>query len=62
MACSPPSREHWERLDFVVHAIAFSDPNELKGRYVDTTRAQFPAQHGHLVLFLHRCCAAAPRR
>jgi enoyl-[acyl-carrier protein] reductase I len=31
----------WERLDFVVHAIAFSDPNELKGRYVDTTRANF---------------------
>lgn len=31
----------WGRLDFVVHAIAFSDPNELKGRYVDTTRANF---------------------
>lgn len=33
--------ERWGRLDFVVHAIAFSDPNELKGRYVDTTRANF---------------------
>ena len=33
--------KEWERLDFVVHAIAFSDPNELKGRYVDTTRANF---------------------
>ena len=32
---------HWERLDFLVHAIAFSDPNELKGRYVDTSRANF---------------------
>ncbi len=31
----------WQRLDFVVHAIAFSDPNELKGRYVDTTRTNF---------------------
>ena len=31
----------WERLDFVVHAIAFSDSNELKGRYVDTSRANF---------------------
>src|SRR5471032_1671749 len=28
-------------LDFVVHAIAFSDREELKGRYVDTTRANF---------------------
>ena len=31
----------WDRIDFVVHAIAFSDPNELKGRYVDTTRGNF---------------------
>ncbi len=28
-------------LDFVVHAIAFSDKNELQGRYADTTRANF---------------------
>jgi enoyl-[acyl-carrier protein] reductase I len=33
--------ERWQRLDFVVHAIAFSDAEELKGRYVDTTRANF---------------------
>jgi enoyl-[acyl-carrier protein] reductase I len=31
----------WKRLDFVVHAIAYSDRNELKGRYVDTTRENF---------------------
>ena len=31
----------WGHLDFVVHAIAFSDKRELKGRYVDTTRANF---------------------
>ncbi len=31
----------WGSLDFVVHAIAHSDKNELKGRYVDTTRANF---------------------
>lgn len=31
----------WGGLDFVVHAIAFSDKNELKGRYVDTTRDNF---------------------
>jgi len=33
--------EHWQRLDFVVHAIAFSDKDELKGKYVDTTRGNF---------------------
>jgi enoyl-[acyl-carrier protein] reductase I len=31
----------WGSLDFLVHAIAFSDAKELKGRYVDTTRANF---------------------
>ena len=32
---------HWGELDFLVHAIAFSDRDELKGRYVDTSRANF---------------------
>jgi enoyl-[acyl-carrier protein] reductase I len=32
---------HWGGLDFLVHAIAFSDRDELKGRYVDTSRANF---------------------
>jgi enoyl-[acyl-carrier protein] reductase I len=31
----------WGKLDFLVHAIAFSDKNELKGRYADTTRENF---------------------
>jgi enoyl-[acyl-carrier protein] reductase I len=31
----------WGRLDFLVHAIAFSDKNELDGRYVDTTETNF---------------------
>lgn len=34
-------RKKWDSLDFVVHALAFSDRNELKGRYCDTTRANF---------------------
>jgi enoyl-[acyl-carrier protein] reductase I len=34
-------RDDWGTLDFVVHAIAFSDKDELKGRYLDTTRANF---------------------
>jgi enoyl-[acyl-carrier protein] reductase I len=31
----------WGRLDFLVHAIAFSDKNELTGKYVVTSRANF---------------------
>jgi len=34
-------REAWGGLDFVVHAIAYSDKEELKGRYVDTSRDNF---------------------
>jgi enoyl-[acyl-carrier protein] reductase I len=31
----------WGKLDFLVHSLAFSDREELKGRYVDTSRANF---------------------
>ncbi len=31
----------WGNLDFIVHAIAFSDKNELKGRYIDTSLDNF---------------------
>jgi enoyl-[acyl-carrier protein] reductase I len=31
----------WGKMDFLVHAIAFSDKNELKGRYADSTRENF---------------------
>ncbi len=34
-------RDRWGQLDFLVHAIGFSDKNELRGRYVDTTPANF---------------------
>ncbi|HVT53782.1 MAG TPA: enoyl-ACP reductase FabI [Dongiaceae bacterium] len=33
--------KEWNTVDFVVHAIAFSDKDELKGLYVDTTRRNF---------------------
>lgn len=33
--------KRWTTFDFVVHAIAYSDKEELKGRYVDTTRDNF---------------------
>ncbi len=34
-------KDKWGGLDFVVHAIAYSDKEELKGRYVDTSRENF---------------------
>jgi enoyl-[acyl-carrier protein] reductase I len=34
-------KEKWGKLDFLVHSIGFSDKNELKGKYADTTRANF---------------------
>jgi enoyl-[acyl-carrier protein] reductase I len=33
--------ERWGRLDFVVHAIGATDPAALRGKYIDTTRANF---------------------
>ena len=33
--------KRWGKLDFVVHAIGFSDKGELRGRYVDTSRQNF---------------------
>ena len=34
-------KERWQRLDFVVHAIGFSDKNELRGKFVDTSMDNF---------------------
>jgi enoyl-[acyl-carrier protein] reductase I len=34
-------KEKWGKIDFLVHAIAFSDKNELKGKYADTSRENF---------------------
>ena len=33
--------KRWDRLDFLVHAIAFSDKSELQGRFLNTSRANF---------------------
>src|SRR6266545_3119064 len=33
--------QRWGSMDFLVHAIAFSDKSELKGRYADTSRDNF---------------------
>jgi Enoyl-[acyl-carrier-protein] reductase (NADH) len=34
-------KKSWDRLDFVVHAIGFSDKNELRGGYIDTSLDNF---------------------
>ena len=34
-------KEKWGKIDFLVHSIGFSDKNELKGKYADTSRANF---------------------
>ena len=46
--------DEWGGLDFVVHAIGFSDKNELKGLYADTTPRELHPHHGDLLLLLHR--------
>ncbi|MCT4575872.1 enoyl-ACP reductase [Donghicola sp.] len=34
-------KERWDSIDFVVHAIAYSDKNELTGRFINTSRDNF---------------------
>jgi len=34
-------KEKWQKIDFLVHTIAYSDKEELKGEYIDTTRENF---------------------
>ena len=34
-------KNEWETIDFLVHAIAFSDKDELKGRYIETSKENF---------------------
>ncbi|MDM7946554.1 enoyl-ACP reductase FabI [Oceanibaculum nanhaiense] len=34
-------KKEWGKLDFIVHAVAYSDKDELKGKYVDTSRDNF---------------------
>ena len=40
-ACFATLAAKWPRIDFLVHAIGFSDKNELRGRYVDTSADNF---------------------
>ncbi|MFZ0100008.1 MAG: enoyl-ACP reductase [Gemmobacter sp.] len=40
-ACFGALKDRWGKLDFLVHAIAFSDKNELTGRFINTSRGNF---------------------
>ena len=40
-ACFGEVGRRWASLDFVIHAIAFSDKNELTGRFINTTKGNF---------------------
>ncbi|HEV2162540.1 MAG TPA: enoyl-ACP reductase FabI [Stellaceae bacterium] len=53
--------KRWQHIDFVVHAIAYSDAEELKGHYVDTTRANFlKSMEISCYSFTDLCRRAAP--
>ena len=60
-ACFKELGEKWGKIDFVVHAIAFSDKNELKGRTIDTTLPNFTnTMHISCFSFLEACRCASP--
>ena len=40
-ACFAALKARWGSMDFLIHAIAFSDKNELTGRFINTSRANF---------------------
>lgn len=51
----------WGKIDFVVHAIAFADKNELRGKYFETTRGNFAmALDISCYSFTETCRAALP--
>lgn len=40
-ACFARLQQSWGKMDFLIHAIAFSDKNELTGRFINTSRGNF---------------------
>ncbi len=40
-ACFGALKDQWGTMDFLIHAIAFSDKNELTGRFINTSRSNF---------------------
>lgn len=60
-ACFAELAEKWGKIDFLVHAIAFSDKNQLRGRTIDTTRDNFVmTMEISCFSFLEACKFAAP--
>jgi enoyl-[acyl-carrier protein] reductase I len=60
-ACFKELGEKWGKIDFLVHAIGFSDKNELKGRTIDTTLPNFlNTMHISCYSFIEACRCASP--
>lgn len=60
-ACFKELGEKWGKIDFVVHAIAFSDKDQLRGRTIDTTLDNFlNTMHISCYSFLEACRCASP--
>ena len=60
-ACFKELGEKWGKIDFVVHAIAFSDKDQLRGRTIDTTLGNFTmTMHIFCYSFLGACRCASP--
>lgn len=59
-ACFTELGEKWGKIDFVVHAIAFSDKDQLKGRTIDTTLDNFlNTMHISCYSFIETCRCAS---
>lgn len=60
-ACFKELGEKWGKIDFVVHAIGFSDKDQLKGRTIDTTLDNFlNTMHISCYSFIEACRCASP--
>lgn len=60
-ACFKELGEKWGKIDFLVHAIGFSDKNELKGRTIDTSLPNFlNTMHISCYSFIEACKFASP--
>ena len=46
-------KKQWGKIDFVVHAVAFSDKSELSGEYLNTTRENFFKKYVDFLLLIH---------
>ena len=54
-------KKQWGKIDFMVHAVAFSDRNELRGRYIDTSLNNFlNTMHISVYSFTDLCRRVAP--